>query len=314
MGGAGERGAGAGAVGRHAYRRVRGDQRQRLRALTAPRRGVLAPGAALRHRLCAQHRVRPHRVRARPARPGTLRGHGMLVVAGRVPPRVPEPARRRMPGRAGRGRQPDPRPGRLHPGLQGPDALAGRALQDLRRLRGRLRAGRGLRCRGPQAARRRAGGRRPHPRGRARHRDQPGRAQRRPHRPQRRGPGGCGPAGARGCGTDPRSGELRRGAWDRHLAGRPHRGAGPRRLAWQSPQPRPAAAPRRGEGQHRSPRGGGRHRGRDQAGARPAASRDSAPAARDPVEPLHSVGPTQRRRAHTAHARGRRAADRGSPA
>ena len=80
--------------------------------------------------------------------------------------------------------------------LQGSDAGAGRAVQDVRRRGRRLCARRGLRRAGAEAAVGRGGGGRPRAGGDPRHGGQPGRPQRRPDGAERPGAGGGDPRGA----------------------------------------------------------------------------------------------------------------------
>ena len=101
------RGGLGGARGRRAARRPAGGSRdrrvrrrlqpQRLLRLAAGRRprrrSTLYSGTGTSHSV----RRRPAVVPARPARPEPRRRHRLLVVAGRGPPGVPEPARRRVP-------------------------------------------------------------------------------------------------------------------------------------------------------------------------------------------------------------------------
>ena len=115
-------------------------------------------------RAAAHRRLRRHRQHASaspPAASPTLLGlqrpeprgrHRVLVVAGRGPPRLPEPARRRVRLGARRRRQPDALARHDASRLsQAARAGARRALQGLRRARRRLRPRRGLRRRRAQA-------------------------------------------------------------------------------------------------------------------------------------------------------------------
>ena len=92
----------------------------------------------------------------RRARPGGGGRHGVFVVAGGGAPGLSEPAPPRERHGAGRRRQPDAEPGEQHRLFAVGDAGAGRAVQDVRCRRRRLRARRGLRGGGAQAAQRRA--------------------------------------------------------------------------------------------------------------------------------------------------------------
>ena len=158
LGGAGERGTGA----RRAWRGSRtgvfvGVYQLRLRHRDV-RAGPRTSTAYAEHRQRAQRRRGPAVLPARPAGPEPGRRHGLLVVAGRRAPGVPEPARRRVRPGAWRRRQRDPvaRCRCIAFSQCRRDAGARRAVQDLRRRGRRLRARRGLRHRRAQAARRRA--------------------------------------------------------------------------------------------------------------------------------------------------------------
>ena len=100
-------GTGAERSGRHRHRRLRRHQPQRLRPHPArgDRRHVSTPTSAPER---AQHRGQPALVPPRPARAEHGRRHRLLLVAGGGPPRLPEPARRRVRAGARRRRQPDP--------------------------------------------------------------------------------------------------------------------------------------------------------------------------------------------------------------
>ena len=130
---------------------------QRLLAAAARReRASQALDAYYASGVRPQHRLGPAVVRPRPAGPEHRARHGLLVVAGRGPPGRAEPARRRVPPGARRRREPDPVARRTasrcrkfaHDGARRP-------LQDLRRRGRRLRARRGLRRGGAEAAARR---------------------------------------------------------------------------------------------------------------------------------------------------------------
>ena len=93
---------------------------------------------------------------------------------------------------------------RFHEGIR--DVVADRSVQDIRRLGRRVRARRGLRHGGPEAAERRGGGRRPHLGRRSGLRSQPERCSRGAHGTQRNGPG----AVVRGDAVTGGNGALRR--------------------------------------------------------------------------------------------------------
>ena len=112
-------------------------------------------GAAIGHRVTGnsgQHRGQPDLalLRLPGAEPGDR--HGLLVLAGGDPPRLPEPLGRRIRARAGRGLEPAPPGAGLRRLRQERVPLARRALQGLRRAGQRLRPRRGRRDGGPQAA------------------------------------------------------------------------------------------------------------------------------------------------------------------
>ena len=160
----------------------------------------------------------------------------------------------------------------LHRAVALAHAGARRPLQDLRCRRRRLRARRGLRHGGAEAAVRRAGRRRSHPRGDPRQRRQPGRPEQRPDRAERPGAGGGDP---RGAGAR-RRGAAARSATSRRTAPAPQLGdpIEVQALGAVFGADRAAAPPlldRLGQDQHRPPRGRRRHRRPDQGGAGAAA-------------------------------------------
>ena len=137
------------------HRRVRRHHVDRLRAAHRRRRSG-AQRHLPRHRHGAQRRGRPRLVHARPARSVHGDRHRLLVVAGRDPHRLPEPAQPRERPGAGRRRQRDPVARPVRADLEVGHAVAGRPLQDLRRVGQRLRARRRLRPGRARAAVRRA--------------------------------------------------------------------------------------------------------------------------------------------------------------
>ena len=153
-------------------------------------RGLTGVDALLRHGHRPQHRRRPPVLPPRAPGAEPVGRHRLLLVAGGGAPGLPEPACRRVPCRPGGRRQSAARPGRLHHRLQGAHARSDGRCKTFDAARRRLRAWRGLRGGGAEAARRRARRRRPRARGDPGQRGQPGRAQQRPHGAQRPGPGG----------------------------------------------------------------------------------------------------------------------------
>ena len=204
------------------HRRVlrRDQQRLLLPAAQVRRRRAARRPLRLGHR--AQRGLRAHLLSARPAGAEHDDRHGLLVVAGGGTPGLPGLRAGECRHGAGRWREPDAVGRPVHCVLAFAHARARRALQDLRRGGRRLRARRGLRRRGAQAPGRRAGRRRPHPGRDPRQRGQPGRAQQRPDRAQRPGPGGSDPrgAGTRLGACRPRSASSRRTAPGRSWATR----------------------------------------------------------------------------------------------
>ena len=159
------------------------------------------------------------------------------------------------------------------------DAVPRWTVQDVRRLRERLRPGRGVRGRGPQAPERRRGGRRPNLGGDPGLGGQPRRDRRgadgAEHARSGAGDGGRAlPGGHRSAG-----GGLRRGARNGNRGGRPHRAERGRQRV--RPWPRcPGSASDRVREDQRGPSGvGGGRRRTHQGGARGQAGRDpEAPA------------------------------------
>ena len=173
------------------------------------------------------------------------------------------------------------------------DAVPRRAVQSVRRVRERLRARRGVRRRGAEAAPRGRGRRGPDLGCDPRRLGESRRRQRRPDGTQRaRARPGHG-RGAVRRGRRPGRGGLHRGSRDGDHGRRPdrdQRGGGGLREGASS---RTSAARRLRQDQPRSPGVGGRHRGAHQGGARGAAGRDSpAPAFQRPQpEPRLGTAP-----------------------
>ena len=267
-------------------------------------------------------RCRAARTVSRPAGSRTCSGcrardgrrYRLLVVAGRDPPGLPEPAQRRLPDRACR-RRPShavaDELGRLleaaHAGTDGRcktfDARGdgfvegeGCAVLVLKRLSDAvadgdrvLRWSRGI------------GG-------------QPGRREQRTDRAERAVAGAVIRAALAG-GGDSRP----RWATSRRTAPGPRSAIRSKCRRWRpcSAKDRPAGRPladRIGEDQHRAYAGGRRHCRPDQAGAGTAAPRDSADAALPAAEPVHSVGDAAGRSGDDAAPLGRAPTHRGSVA
>ena len=141
-----------------------------------------------------------------------LRGPSLAVdtacssVADRRPPRLPEPARRRVRARARRRAStsilaPEPTIGFCKAGMLSPDGRC----TPVRRPRRRLRARRGRRRGRAEAPSAGAGGRRPHPRGDPGHGGQPGRTHAGHHRAERRRAARPDPLRARDAGIEPQA-------------------------------------------------------------------------------------------------------------
>ena len=175
LGGARARRAGAGPARRQRDRRLPRHHHQRLRRSGEGGGCRTALDVYIGHRERAQRGGRARLLRAGP--PGSVDGrrHRLLVVARGGAPGLPEPAHRRERARPGRWRERHPVARSVRVLLALGHDGAGRSLQDLRRRGRRLRARRGLRDRGPQAALRRAARRRRDPRRHPRLGGQPGR-------------------------------------------------------------------------------------------------------------------------------------------
>ena len=150
-----------------------------------------------------RRRLWPGVVRARPGGPGGHGGHRVLVVAGRAAPgRAVAAVGGVRPGAGRRGHR-DGDPGDVRGVLPAAGPGAGRAVQGLRRRRGRHRVGRGGRGAGPGAAARRPPQRAPGPGRGAGQRGEPGRGEQRADRPERARPAAGHPRGAGRRGARP---------------------------------------------------------------------------------------------------------------
>ena len=289
MGGARTRRPRAGAACGLGHRRVPGHLQQRPHPACAGarRRG---DRRLPRVRQRPQRGLGTDRLLPRPAGAGAVDRHGLLVVAGGAARGLHEPAQRRVTPGAGGRREPDVRAAGHGGADQGAHARTRRSLQDLRRVRRRFLARRGLRHAGAQAPGRCAGRRRPGARGDPRHGGEPGRPQRRPDGAQRAGARGGDPRRARRCEARAGRHRLRRSARYRHIARRPDRSARAGRSTRCRAQCAGTAADRLGEDQHRPPRIGGRHRRRHQDRARAAARTPPETPALHATEPAHRMG------------------------
>ncbi len=210
------------------HRRVRRHRRNRLHAARLKRGDLAALDAYAGTGKCAQRRGGPALVRARSAGAEPGGRHGVLVVARRGAPRLPEPAQRRVPAGARRRREPDPVARELDHVLARARMLAadgrcktfdaaadgyvrgeGCGVVVLKRLSDAVADGDRVLAVHP-----RVGG-------------EPGRAQQRPDGAER---AGAGSGDARGAGARRawrrRTVQLRRGARHGHAARRSDRGAG----------------------------------------------------------------------------------------
>ncbi len=176
--------------------------------------------------------------------------------------------------------------------------------------RRRVRTG-GGRGRGTaQAAGQGPRGRRPDPRGGARHRRQPRRPDQRLHRAQSAGTGGSRRPGTAGRRCRPGRDRLRGGARHRYVARRPRRGRRPAPGVRRRPAGRrTAVAHRIGQVEHRPPGGRGRHRRTDQDGPPVPARHPRAVPARTGTQPRDRLG----ERPVPCAARGRALAGRHTP-
>ena len=293
LGGARGRGGESRPADRHPERRLRRDRELRVPGnRPRGRRADRAEHPPLsRHRQPLQHRERPRLVRAGPRGAFDRGRHRLLLVAGRRPPRGGGPgAGRGGPRARGRGVR-DPLPAHDRSVRERGDAVADRAVLDLRRTRGRVRAERGLRDAGPQAPERGGGGRRPDLGRHPRIGGEPGRGAPGAPRPEGTHPG-AGHRGGAGAGRDlPVRGRLPRSARDRDEARRSDRGERRRRGLRPGPRAGPPAPHGLGEDQHRAPRGRSRGRGSHQAAARDAQRRDPEAPQPPQSQPRDRLGP-----------------------
>ena len=178
----------------HTCRRLSRHRQQRLRPRAVRSSGI--DRSLFQHRQRLQCRSRSAVIFPRPAWAEHRGRHRLFVVPGCPASGVSGPPPRRVRPGAGRRGQSHSDPRDEHQLLEGADDGAGRPVQDLRRRGRRICARRGLRRRGAAATFRCPGRRRPHPRGGARQRNQPGWPQRRPDCPQWAGAGGGDSCGA----------------------------------------------------------------------------------------------------------------------
>ena len=203
LGGPRARGPGSRGAARERHRGVRRGRAQRVRGAAGRGRRAgerAVPGDGVPAELHGGARL----VRAGAARAEHRGGDRLLLVAGRRASGLPELARGRVRARD-RGRRQRAAVAALVRGDVGaPRALGGRSLQDVRGRRGRLRARRGLRGRGAQAAARRGARRGSRIGADPRHRRQPRRAEQRADGAQRAGAAGPDPRRGRAGRTSPR--------------------------------------------------------------------------------------------------------------
>ncbi len=163
--------------------------------------------------------------------------------------------------------------------LAGADAVAGRAMQVVRRRCEWLRARRRLRHGRPQAAARRRAGRRSRRRRHPRDRDQPGRPHQRPDRAERPVAAARAPQSARALRPCLVRRAIRRSARHRHAARRSDRDTGALRHLRRGPRADAAALRRIREDEHRPSRSGRWRHGRHQDRPRASRTHDSGASA-----------------------------------
>ena len=288
LGGAGGRGVRPGDPRNPARGRLgRGD----VRALPALRRRSGAPGEERGPRRLLRVDREPGLVHVR--LPGTEPRPRLdvLVLPHGAAPRVRfAPPRRGRRGPGGRRERHDP-PAEVPPPEPGEGGLDGRAVPQLRRRRGRVRAGRGSRGPRPEAAFEGARRRGPHPRARPRDRGRPRGADERLHGARPGRPGGGDRGGARARGRAGEDGELPGGARDGDRPGRPDRGGGAHPRLPGDDGRRRVLCDRLPQVERRPPRGG-RGRGRGDEGPPPDAARPARSfAPRRGAEPPHRLLP-----------------------
>ena len=252
-------------------------------------------GRALRrHRQRPEHRDRPGVLRSRPRRAVDGDRHRLLVLAGRHPPgRGRAPAWRGGPG-SGRRRPCPVRRTAARAARQRGNAVAHGPVLDLRRGGRRLRLRRGLRPDRPQAAQRRAGGRRPDLGCHSRLGGQSGRRQPGPDRAQRSLPGegdGGGPGAGRRLPLRCRLPGDPRHRHDRRRSHRAERGGS--RLRTRARRRTPPAGRFR-QDEHRTSRTRRRRGGPDQGGPGDETRGHSPSPELQQPEPQHRLGPPPR--------------------
>ena len=204
--------------------------------------------------------------------------HGLLLIAGRAARGLREhPSRRVLGGHHGC-RQRVAAPGQVRRPGPAQVPILRRTVPGLRRGRGRVRARRGRRGPGSQAARRRTARRRPRQGGDQVDRGQPRGSDQRLHRAGAQGSECCGVAGARPGGGGPGGRLVRGGSRHGNRRGRSHRDRGlgtSLRLRDRSPELRHRIR----EVEHRASRGGRGSCRRREVRAPDAAPRTGADAA-----------------------------------
>ncbi len=271
---------------RHPHRGLR----RRGRAdLHRPRRPTRTGGLP-DDRPARQCRLRPDLLLLRTGGPGRHHRHRLLLLPGRLAPRRPVAAERRV----------DAGPGRRLVGRRSPRWVRGlrpaawprrqRQVQVVLR-RGRWDGlGRRRRTAGPGAAVGRPEPRAPGAGRGARKRGQPGRRLQRADRPPRTLPGTSDPRRPGGRRTDHVRSGRGRSTRHRHQAGRPDRGAGAHLHIRAGPARRASAVAGVAEVQHRAHGRGRRRRRRDQDGRGDPARRAAPHPARGGAHPVRELG------------------------